>query len=542
MPLSPITRFLGLAIVAAYALALLWPVRHVDLLGPEVWVALPFIMGFFAWSAVRDAAPFDDRAFHRTLPPGDGFAFWQVLSLHAWVLIGIALSVVIYCRVFNFGWQVMSYGILALTAPVCAFMGAGGVAASLSSSRQWGRTWGYIAIFMVPLFSATVLYGVHRHLPPEERGDFYLSSHRTMAVTGALLYPLVWWLVAVRRHWWTGLVLGSALGALFPWIYIYGGFVPPEETRDEPILAKSHITLTRNPMIPTENKWLPLENLISISGLREGEYFYSDGISCGKKFLHSFEAADDLAPDHVKPYPSTIYSGKIDNKVIWGKTAIWDAASRQIPHIETFGYWNRKFGIPTQLATLNAGKSDIITPAEGDASFEPHEIRTGMTKEDFTSETWTVRYGVVMRTEEVGVVDASTGGRCRLPEGGVIQVSSVYQESGSYSISFRVISDGLRRDDYPWFEPKQDGWWREPWVIAVDESGKHAYALAQLKFVSRKHDEVMLGNVSNFYFNAGEAKTREDLARMEMLRRCKLHIFRPKMVERVDQDIPPPQR
>lgn len=541
MPLSPITRFLGLAIVAAYASALLWPGYPVDLLGPEVLVALPVIMGFFSWSAVRDAAPFDDRAFHRTLPPGDGYAFLKVLSVHVWVLAGIALSIVVYCWFYNFGWQVMSYGVLAVTVPVCAFMGAGGVAAGLSSSRERGRTWGYIAIFVVPLFSAAALYGVHRHLPPEELGHFYLSSQRTIATTGALLYPLIGWLVAARRRWRTGTLLGGALGALFPWIYIYGGFVQPEETQDEPPFAKSHISLSRNPMAPTGNKWLPLENLISISGLKDGECFYSDAIYGRDGYLHLFEVVDNLTRDQALPYPSNIYAGNFGGEVAWGKKAVWKMAGRQIPDIETFGYWDREMEVPTHLAILNAGNSDIVGPEKGDTSFEPHEIRADMTKADLTSATWTVRYGMVMRTEKVGVVDASAGGSCRLPEGGVIQVNPLYQERGWYSISVRVISEGLRWQDGPWFESK-DGWWREPWVIAVDESGKHAYALGRMNVVRGRNDDMMLGRSSNYYFNAGQAKTREDLARMEMLRRCKLHIFWPKVIERVDQAIPPPHQ
>ncbi len=525
MPHSPFTRFYGLVIVAACFLALLWPDDHSYILGWQTLITAPLLIGIFTWSVVRHAAPFDDLAFHRTLPPGDGFAFRRVLGIHGLVLAGLALAMVAYCWSMNFGWQVMSYGILVLTLTAWALMTASGIAASLSSTRQWGRTWGYLAIFVVPVFSATWILFQRPYFDPEAQGKFYLSAPRTMALAGALLYPLVWWLVSVKRRRWLGFGLGAAISAMMPWIYIYGGFfkVPERDGWEPPV--SSHVTIARKAVIPNEGKWLPVEDVISISGLRSGEFINHWGfwVRTGddKINLDHREIPDDPAQADAGAVVAPIIAGRFEgDEIQWGARAAWSHLRKQVSSHETFGFWNGKPNVRTHLAFQQS------------------------TAEEFTSAPWQQPFAGVFRLGKVGEIDAERGGTCRLPGGGILKISPLQQHDSRFSISFRQYFEHLWHAEGTWFEADDvnRSYGSDPWVIAVDESGKHAFALSPLDFGYAPNSKLLFAGVSRSVFNAGEAKTREEIARMEMLRHCKLHVFWPRLTARLGQEVlPPPQ-
>ena len=548
MPHSPFTRFYGLVIVAACFLALLWPDDHSYILGWQTLITAPLLIGIFTWSVVRHAAPFDDLAFHRTLPPGDGFAFRRVLGIHGLVVAGLALAMVTYCWSMNFGWRVMSYGILVLTLPAWALMAASGIAASLSSTRQWGRTWGYLAIFVVPVFSATWILFQRPYFDPEAQGKFYLSAPRTMALAGALLYPLVWWLVSVKRRRGLGFGLGAAISALIPWIYIYGGFfkVPERDGWEPPV--SSHVTISRNAVVPAEGKWLPVEDVISISGLRPGEFINHWGFSVKigenkhRRVVH-WEVPDDPAQADTGAVVAPIIAGRFEEeKIVWGERAVWNHLRQQIPSHEAFGLWNGKPDVPTHLAFLRPGEVAIRRP--GDPDPETREIRPELSAEEFTSTPWQQSFADVFRLEKVGEIDAANGGTCRLPGGGILKVSPLQQQDTRFQISFRQYFKNLWHAEGTWFEADDvnRGYGSEPWVIAVDESGKQAFVLSPLDYVNAPNVKVLFAGISQTVFNAGEAKTREQLARMEMLRHCRLHVFWPRLTARLGPEVlPPPQ-
>lgn len=532
MPHSPFTRYLGLAIVATYFLPSLWLDQSAYLWNRQLMVILTLVIGIFTWSAVRNAAPFDDLAFHRTLPPGDGYAFRRVLMIHGMVLAGIALSVVAYCWVLNFGWQLMAYRTLILTIPVSALMAACGVATSLSSSRQWGKAWGYIAIFVVPGLSAAWLYWQYHNFDPVVPGDFYLNTQRTMVLTGAVLYPLIWWLVAAKRRLALGYIFGAATGTLIPWISIYGGFFEIQRSYAEYGGGDLHVKISRKENLPAEGKWLPVERILNVEGLREGEFLLASVLE-GHSYLNTFEISDDPAQAGsgvlVSGEDPPICVGRFEGEHLsWGKKALWKYLSKQVPHHEVFGFWNQELDRPTHLAILRPGESVIRRPATGDKFFKPYECRNS----DAFSDRWSFDPLNVCRMDKVGEVDAATGGNCRLPEGGILRVNALYQNGGHFSISFRhyfMSSGGI---DELSFDSCGEYWGYglEPWVIAVDESGKHAFALTPLGHKDGDSEGVMLSTVFERYFNAGEAKTREDVARMEMLRHCKLHVFWPRRI------------
>jgi hypothetical protein len=539
MPHSPFTRYLGLAIVATYFLPALWLNESAYLWNQQVVITLTLVIGIFTWSAVRNAAPFDDRAFHRTLPPGDGYAFRRVLMIHGMVLAGIALSVVAYCWILNFGWRLMLYRILVLTIPVSALMAACGVAMSLSSSRQWGKAWGYIAIFLVPGLSATWLYWQHYNFDPVVPGNFYLNTQRTMVLTGAVLYPLIWWLVAAKRRWALGFLFGAATGALMPWICVYGGFfeIPVRYFDDNYFPGEAHVTISQKTTLPAEGKWLSVEEALNVDGLREGEFLLSSGLE-GHSYLNTFEISDDPAQSgsgvQISGDDTPICVGRFEGQHLsWGKKALWNHLSKQVPHHEVFGFWNQELDRPTHLAILRPGESVIRRPAVGGKFFEPYEIRSDLKSSDAFLGKLHFNPVSVCRMDKVGVIDAATGGNCRLPEGGILRVNALYQNSGHFSISFRHYFQDPHKTDELRFDScgKYWGYGQEPWVIAVDESGKHSFALSPLGTKYGDSEGVMLSTVFEKYFNAGEAKTREDLARMEMLRHCKLHVFWPRLIQ-----------
>lgn len=549
MPHSPFTRYFGLAIVAAYALALLWPDERAYVWGMYALIALPLVIGIFTWSAVGGAPPFDDNAFHRTLPPGDDYAFRKVIMIHVMVLAGIALAVVAYCWVFNFGWQAMTYGIALLTIPVWAWMATCGIATSLATTRQQGKTWGYLAIFAVPAFSWTWLYWMRLGFDPDNpyrSNDFYFTSLRTMALTAAVLYPLIWWLVAAKRRRGLGFAFGIATSALMPWLYIYGDFVEAPVREQQELPKDSHVTITRNATLPAEGKWLPLDQLLTIDGLHEGE-FITTYLQVERPtpergdFLNTWAIPQDPAETGFEPKRSRIMAGRfLNGNIAWGEQAVWNHLLEQVPNHGTFTYWNQDLKAPTRLALLRPGESWALGPRKIDANslrFYQERLR----EPDLVSAVWKSSFGAVFRWKKLADVDAARGGDCRLPEGGIIRVKPLVQEDSHHLIVFRHFYPSTRSDG-PWFEPQRTSiGWDQPWVIAVDESGQHSFALTPLTWTnSTGRQRVMLGDWYDWIFEAGEAKSREQVARMEMLRHCRLHIFWPHGAGQLPQEIPPP--
>lgn len=545
MPHSPFTRFFGLAIVVGYFLALLWPDESAALWGWQTMIVLPIVIGIFSWSAVRDAPPFDDQAFHRVLPPGDGVAFRRVLMIHGMVLAGIAVAVIIYCRIYNFSGSAMAYGIAILTVPVWTLMAASGVANSLSTSRQSGITWPYLAIFAIPALSAFFICWLRAH--PYFAGFGFYYGYRyplgeglmTIAVAGAVLYPIIWWLVAVKRHRTLGFGLGIATGLLIPWMY---GVLGHLTSRDEPP-QKSHVTITRKAAAPADGKWIRVDDVLSVDGLREGE-FADLNLSVNRNGFNAFEVPDDPALEEAGVRYSPTIAGRFgDGKLSWGETAVWNHLRGQIPSNETFEFWWRqRENVPMHLSFLRPGGTTLIASPDGDPSRGPFPYRQNKTEVEFASTKWELWSSGVFVFGKAGEIDASNGGTCKLPGGGLLRVSPMKQENGACSISFRrYFEDPWQLDGEPWFGLKspEDRWTATPWVIAVDRSGKRAFALPAANAVDQER-KAMLGQFTDLMLFLGKAKTGDELARMEMLRRCRLHVFWPEWVAPLQQEIPPP--
>ncbi|MES2921260.1 MAG: hypothetical protein V4819_06930 [Verrucomicrobiota bacterium] len=542
MPLSPFTRFFGLAIIAAYFLALLWPDESAALWGWQTLIVLPIVIGLFSWSAVHDAPPFDDQAFHRVLPPGDGVALRRVLMIHGMVLAGIAVAVIIYCRIYNFGGSATAYGIAILTIPAWTLMAASGIANSLSTSRQSGITWPYLAIFAIPALSAFLICWLRDYFITPQNPYRYryplLQGLSTIAVAGAILYPIIWWLVAVKRRRGLGFGLGIATGLLIPWMYGVAEHLAPSYVPS----GKSHVTITRKAAVPAYGKWIRVNETLSVDGLRKGEFADLD-LSVNQNGLSAYEVPDDSALEDARVHYSPIIAGRFeDGTLSWGETAAWNYLRSQVPSPETFQFWwSQREGVPTHLAFLRPGKSALVRGPFGDTSRKPVD-RQNKAEADFASNTWGVWSPGVFIFEKAGEVDASDGGTCKLPGGGILRVNPLKQEGKSSSISFRrYYEDPWQSRGRPWFGLKSPGnrWTVRPWVIAVDPSGKHAFALPSA-FPVGQDERVMLGQFTDYVIYTGEAKTADELARVEMLRHSRLHVFWPKWVAPLQEEIPPP--
>ncbi len=534
MPHSPFTRILAFFIVAGFALALLWPDDRAHVWGWYAMFSLPIVIGLFTWSAVRDAPPFDDNAFHRTLPPGDGTAFRKVLIIHLAILGGIALSVLVYCWIHNFGWQTISYGIAVLTVPVWAWMAANGIAASLSTSREHGLTWGYIAIFGILVLSAAWLYWLRIGFAPDRAPTVYLTPLRTMTLTAIFLYPLIWWLVAAKRRSALGMALGAAIGALMPWLYTYGNFIKAPLDWERSRAPRSHVIITRKVADLRAEKWLPVEDLLAVSGLKQGEFVSMEFFSIDGSPVTLMEVSSAVEGEGLTAVRTAGTAGLSERgAVVWGEAGIRSYLRNQAPDHESFEYWHDHQVHPTRLIILGPGKS-----AEIPRSLLPPDVK--WTEEQFSQRKWKVLDGVTYRFESLGSVDAATGGGFRLPGEGTVRLSPVLEREGRYRISAEYTLPDLSRADGPWFSIHvSDSGFVSPRIIAVDDAGKQAFALDSFRHSGSM--EMFLGQSREWRFDLGEANTAEWAARIELLRGCRLHVFWPRITGRLQDEIPAPE-
>ncbi|MEO5915073.1 MAG: hypothetical protein ABIS50_12635 [Luteolibacter sp.] len=543
MPRSPLTLALGLAIVAGFFIFLLWPGQELQEWGLYAAMSLPVIIGLFTWCAVRDAPPLDDQAFHRTLPPGDGHAFRKVLAMHGWVLLGIALSEVIYCWIYNFGWPVMSYGLLILTLPVWGLMGALGVASSLATSRQFGKTWGYAAVFGLPLVSAAIPYHLRDGFRPEEyAGDQYFNSHRMIVLVATVLYPMIWWLAAVRRRNVTALCLSAVIGALIPVIHVYGGFFNASEVSAPEQPEVPRVSIERKFVPPGDDRWIPIESMISVGGLRDGEIIQLGRMGADSRYIRFYGVPDDERLREEGLFNAYSLKASMENgQITWGEAAVWRQLQKQLPGLETLDYLGGGMDVPMHVSTLRPGETALIRQRGERSNLKPQSFEQKVTEEDLNSAMWGSIGASVYKFEKVGVVKVANGGDIRLPQGGLLRIDPLAREKGHISIRMENFQQAMVDADGPWFGIKgeEQFWPGQPWLVAVDSSGKHAFALSEFFYENGRRS--LLGRVIVCGFQAEDVSETENLARIEMLRGCSLHVFFPKVEGQFLQSLPPPR-
>lgn len=530
MPHSPFTRYIAFSIIAAYAGILLWPDPRAQIVGLSALMALPLVLALFTWSAVRDAPAFNDHAFHRTLPTDDAEVFRRTLRIHGMVLLGIALVVVTYCLLVDFSWQVMAYGVATLAVPVWAFMALCGIAMSAATSNEHGKSWAYISTFAVPVLSALLLHNVRMRFFPEDHGRFYFNQLRAVVVAGAVLYPLCWWLVAARRRRTAGLVLGMAVGALTPWVTVYGGFFRSPTYEVERAQEGPAIKLTRKAVVPGDGKWIRVDDLLNVEGLREGEYLEINGISSvDARSIQAFEVPDDpaLAEKDGVFHGRWVVGRPGGENIQWGRNAVWDILRKQVPAHETFGFWNPLRNTPTHVALLKPGESAKLYSRAVRGDSKPRFATQPPGGEGPDKMALRSIDADVCKMVKLGVVSVESGGTCPLPGGGEIRVGKIQKNAEDYSLSIDCYSEELSPAQAPWIEKHGEGTVRlEPKLIAVDESGKHAFAVESADLRYERGTEV-LGGRNEKYVLRVKTDLPAYVARMEMLRKCQLHVFVP---------------
>ncbi|MEK7951587.1 hypothetical protein [Luteolibacter soli] len=560
MPYSPFTRFLGCVLVVLAALALLWPDDRTLQWAAYGTGAVAILLMVFTWSAVRNSPPLDDQAFHQCLPEGVSRAFFRTVWIHLLVLAGVAVVVLVYCGVWNFSWRAASYGVAMLTLPVWALMSAMGVASSASSSRQAWKSAAWFAIFAMPLFSWGLLYvlndGVEKYVPEE----VYFPPVRTLVLTGATLYPLVWWLVAARKRRRLGLVLGGATGALLPWLWIYGDFakVPVEEKKPgaeevvflsdgpRPLLADGRITVTRKPFQERAERWIPMEDLVEVKGMAEGEQVgvmlsIGEESSKERERLYTWEVRDETrAKERGVRYVEAIALNR-GGKVVWGAGPRNEGIRAQLPPVETFEYWDGRLNQAfPQPVIANPAVADF-QPASKDEERRPFSYRY-VTAEAFRTKPWSAWVSTRSAWKLLVSCAVSEGASVRLEHGGRLEVVplSVMADAGprwpaqakspspagsNHGIELRCSYEDLWVADGPWFGKDTVQTWSgmDVLMVIIDETGKHAYLSDELDFGG--DGKLLLGRYDRRIFDAGAGDTPESLQRIEMVRKGRVYVF-----------------
>ncbi|QJE96341.1 hypothetical protein [Luteolibacter luteus] len=491
MPRSPLTWFIAFAIVLLHAVALFlqrkgdFPVMDSALSATVVPVIL------LGWSATRDAPPFGDRAFHRTLPPGDSVAFRGVLMVHVWVLLGISLATAIYCAYFNFGWEAVGYGLTLRTLPLGAFMMIFGVCAAIASSPGRERYLGLPLILGAPLFSIWAipwrgLIGVE---PSGRGGWFWLGGAGVLAT---IYYLAVWWLVSVRSRKMFAMVVATIFGLWLPWLpEIFAVSVlriagtPVEIVTASPM--EPPVKWQRKIFPDPEGDWVPVSQVLNVTGLKKGEvarmkYLWIGGSSKRARAWHL-----DMRPWGAGG--SLDASISKDGSILWGRQALVESLREQMPLLDEIMQLDPDHGLsdPSELM--------FKKPYDGPVGKGNSHLSTGYSMAEFRDEQWRAEVEV-FRYDFAGVIGLPLNGSSRVPSGGRIFADILKGEDpilDSIRVRYCTTTTGSRN----WIDRGQDA--PPAMMILVNPNGKRAYA-AELVSDQSYWGRLWLGVVHRWSF------------------------------------------
>ncbi|RYD75941.1 MAG: hypothetical protein EOP84_17550 [Verrucomicrobiaceae bacterium] len=583
MPYSPFTRFLGCVLVALVLLGLLWPDDRALEWAWHGTGAMAVLLAIFTWSAVKNAPPLDDRAFQHCLPPGANRAFFRMVWIHVLVLAGVSFAVILYCALWNFGWRAMSWGVVMLAIPAWALMSAVGVASSAGTSQQHWKSAGWFAIFAPPVFSWVVLYWMYENAEKYVPEAVYFTPLRTVVLTAAVLYPLVWWLIAARKRRGLGLILGGATSALLPWLMVYGDFVKderqyvPQEVRAR-FAGTGSVTVSRKPFAGSDRDYIGVEDLIDVQGLAEGEF------TCVKMFARRGEKEEnvseiytievshddlfspprtslpellrggsgdlmslnhmDLTGTFVYPIetvgigPSAVPTivGKLGGKIVWGSEAVGLSMRRLLPSVETFVY--RKAGYHS-YPSLPGRRLVVENRDESGRRFDERPAERPYDESNPKSDLakpWFARMSRPTSWKLLGSCLARDGGTFRIDGKGTLQIVPLAQQpDGQEAIEVRRYFESLWQAQGPWFgdEKPTNNWSEyELALVAIDEAGKSARVFSDFYLLDefgreKKQDweKVMLGEYDRtliFNDDGLNGLNKEDI---EILRKSHLYVL-----------------
>jgi len=546
MPHSPFTRILAVVIVVLSAAVLLCPWVLSPLAGISPWVGF-LLSGIlmvspvvFTWTTALQCSPFNERAFHLTLPDGRSRAFRRVLGLHAMVFVAISLCLIAYAAISNSRWPDAVHAVLAFLLVLTAVCGAVGTAVTLgTASRKRGITALVLAV-LLGVGSCYLLDWVHRRDGfgwSWPRGSYYLSGTRCAVLIAALGYSFTWWWAVMRRNK-TGSLLGVVLiGISLPWIGTHANFVPvPEADAQAPTFA---LAATRKAVPDTTTKWAKITDMLELSGLEEGEFSTISALelaeergrlqACGfqevRKGISPQER--DLGEKNVWQQRNTWF-GKSGGRIVWGSQDLWKHLEGQLPPHETVKYF-------ADFGWRSAGEwpeTDLIC-------FTAPDRRNWMgsgTESTLSGATWKLSLSGAVRWEIVGSCKLASGASFRPPQGGVLSVLPLEERNGNavIRIAFRAPAFG---PVFHWFGGKPE--FADPGklrLMLLDEAGSRAYVLGELSPEDARNPSPSgSGTSPSTWWWAGRDSEN-------VLRRGTLYLFQPRAsrYHEASLELPPP--
>ena len=471
MPFSIPTRLLGALIAAGFACALLAPSPEAMAWGKAASPVLALLLPWFTLRAVREAAPFDDRAFHRTLPVSDALALWRIVRLHLWVVGAAGVAVALRAGHFNLSWPTAIWGMAAVALPLLALSSYAGFLASLLI--PWHRRAGWIVFFLAVLPASLWSAGILPHSEPRWLDGMPAFGLHRVSTTILLVFPALWWLVAVRRRARVPVFLAAATAVLAPWISLFDPLEWSEGklVRRDPFAAGAHLE-----PVPES------DGAFALHGLAAGEFVRMQTGEGARAARRSSWA--DFAPAD-------------DGSLLDGSLRLVEVLVEELPRPAT-----------PDPASLVAGATKTVSTYPGDYS-------PALPYPNFPTVADASHPGRVYRWMKLTEVPAEAESRLRLPGGGIMILKPAEGLDGGFShvaeLCFdRLAAPSLRNRLRP-----------GPVVIAIGDDGRSEL----LSFESQ-------GPFAHFMMNLLRLETRRiPLAdatsrwKREWFRRATFHVF-----------------
>lgn len=510
MPFSPSTRILRVAILAGIAAILLWPSREVHAWGASALFVLPLLIWLLTSRAVRDAPPFDDRAFHRTLPPGAGYAFWRVVRFHLFGCAGVVVIVAAYCWLNNLSWAEVIWGVAFFMIPATALVSVFSVVSSLATSRQHWGGWPYIYILLIP--AATSLLFSFRFWELDGMGALVSTI-----LASSVLFPFIWWLVAARGQRKIGAILGVMVVFMSPWFLV---LLQPLGS----IILKSRKSQNQP------------ANGITIRRICSDQTDEPDSV--GTHHLFSHLTAMGLGEDEF------VWINRICSKPREGLNAgrgfdlydegfATDANGRAIGDVEPFSrVFSREVPATRSLLEDSGGDAEfrsILNRSRNPThrSFEIYQETMNLAGLD--EQPWLLS-GSVFQWRKLGDFPAIDGGRCWFPADGGIQVMPL-EESGDQILLTVYVDRSAVAPAVPMI-PLESGLV----VVAVDPGGQATV----LELSATNYSGRFLMSSVQLDCTGGYSGSQGDLIDVDQLRRSRLHVFWPEFKGTIETVLPVP--
>ena len=510
MPLSPYTRTLAVLIVVFVAALLLWPGDIAPQHGYFMMGGLPLLVVAFTWSAVREASPFNERSFHRTLPGGDHRALRGALGLHALVFGGILLALLLHAVVLNVRWPGFRYLPSIIFPWLLALCGFTGIVATLRTAGL--RWWLPASLALLVLGSASLVLakGTLQEAPQGSRYPWmqthYLIQGSFFApLAAALLYPVFGWLIAFRRRKLAGLLGLVFTTALLPWVFYHGKFLPVTvQDLEAPVCA---LSATRKPLDGTTGKWPAVADMLEPVGLQEGEFgsiasmglVWSYGVSDNCLFAELPQEAwwqsRAGAEQREERKQRSAWFGKTGGRIVWGEAGIWEHLSGLLPAHQSFEHFDPK----SQDAKLGC----FAEAGPGNALWD---------------RPWELKLQGPLRWQGVGTCKAASGGSFRLPQGGVLELQP-YIDSGDRIAIRMSCRRATSLIGYGTLSKSVDV--QNLMLALVDESGKQAFALGKVQVLAQRRSLTVL--TDDLFWHSQP----ENAGRLSLLRGGTLYVFQP---------------